>query len=480
MSALAGLRLERRLDRLDLAMEDLSDRLVTLRRVVRAADWDAVLEASLAAFGAGHARALPLADLEAEAAATVAFSVERAEAFAGAFRALAERPDRAAIVAAAKAQLIATDPGLAQRLSSVFDRIEAGDRTFPNLSTEGVDVIDPVPTGVPSDLAVAAMSRGLRGLAHQAFNTVSDPPVDLAAALGVLDAFVVLLEDRQSLLREAQTRLFDAVKAGRSREELAVEAQHLASTVEQFVVGFAAAQARVARVAGALRDAGRGGDAEKVGARLAAAGLLTREAFSSHAAALALGFELRKSRPSVLAQPLLDLEPGAAFDRPLPSGPRVELANLANTPDGTLVQVRGFATDFHQRRTADGKLLSEVTLLDPSSGSSATAVGVFIHLPHAGATQGSFVVVHGFARTSSPLLDGGPGLEIDVLPLRELAERSWRLRLLELGAPWAETWRNGLHIYWSLGPHRAADDDSQAADRGAAELVFTPFARERT
>ncbi len=61
----------------------------------------------------------------------------------------------------------------------------------------------------------------------------------------------------------------------------------------QLVIGFAAAQARLARVAGALRDAGRGTDAENVGAQMAAAGLFGREAFASHAAAVALGFELR-------------------------------------------------------------------------------------------------------------------------------------------------------------------------------------------
>jgi hypothetical protein len=37
----------------------------------------------------------------------------------------------------------------------------------------------------------------------------------------------------------------------------------------------------------------------------------------------------------------------------------------------------------------------------------------------------------------------------------------------------------GLHVHWSLGPHGAADDESPAANRGAAELVFTPFARDR-
>ncbi len=208
--------------------------------------------------------------------------------------------------------------------------------------------------------------------------------------------------------------------------------------------------------------------------------MLTREAFSSHAAALALVSELRKFRPEALARAVLDVASDVEFDRPLPSGKRTELSHLANTPDDTLVQIRGFATDFHQRRSSDGKLVSTVKLVDPSSGASATAAGVFIHLPHAGVTEGAYVHVHGLARKSSKLLDGAAGVEIDVLPLVKLAEHSWRMRLLQLGAPWAETWRNGLHLYWSLGPHAAAEDDSPAANRGAAELVFTPFARNRS
>ncbi len=193
-----------------------SDRLVTLRLAVRAADWDAVLAASLDALGAGRAHLLLLADLEAEGAATLGFQVERAEAFATAFRELAARDDRAAIVANARAQLSATDPALAQRLSGVLDRIEAGDTSSPNGT--GVDTIALSPTEIPSDPAIAAMSRGLRGLAHHAFNTVTGPLPDLSTALATLEEFTILLNNRESLLREAQTRLFDVIKADQSRE----------------------------------------------------------------------------------------------------------------------------------------------------------------------------------------------------------------------------------------------------------------------
>ena len=361
VSGVGRFRLERRPNSLPVAMRELSDRLVTLRRAVRSAEWNAVFAASLDALGAARAHLPAIANLEAEAAETLAFHVERAEAFTTAFQALAERADRVEVVANLRAQLTAADPGLAQRLDVVLTRIEAGERTFPSVAP-AIDTM--VPTQAPADLAIAAASRGLRGLAHHAFNTVADPPPDIGTALAMLEEFEGLLTHRESLLRDAQTRLFDVIKAGRPGDVVADEAQQLAATVEQFVAGFAAAQARVAPVAGALRDAGRGTDAEKVGMRLAMAGLLGREAFASHAAALALVFELRKFRQSPNARRVLDMDEDVVFDRALPSGTRTEMARLSSVPEGTLVQIRGFATAFVQRRSADGKLLSQVTLLE--------------------------------------------------------------------------------------------------------------------
>ncbi len=387
MTGLGRFRLERRPDSLPVALRQLSDRLVTLRRAVRAAEWDAVLRPRWTRWAQGVRICYysPISRPRARRRSGSTWSALRpSPRHSGK---LAARDDRAAIVANARAQLTATDPALAQRLSGVLDRIEAGETSFPSVSTAGVDTIALSPTEVPSDLAIAAISRGLRGLAHHAFNTVTGPLSDLGTALAISEEFTILLDHRESLLREAQTRLFDAVKADRSREVLAGEAQQPGATVEHFVIGFAAAEARLARVAGALRDAGRGTDAENVGAQMAAAGLFGREAFASHAAAVALGFELRKFRPSAIGRRVLDLDEGVVFDGTLPSGPRTALADLSSTPDGTLVQIRGFATAFKQRRSADGKLLSELTLLDPSSGSSATAVGVFIHFPHAGVTE---------------------------------------------------------------------------------------------
>jgi hypothetical protein len=467
-------------DGLPLAVEELSDRLVLLRRAVRAADWDAVLDASLAAIGSGHAQSLRIAALDSETAATLAYYAERAGAFTAAFQALSRREDRAQIVAGARTQLTAADPALAQRLEDVLSRIEAGATDFPSVSLAEIETLEPAPTRLPTDLAIAALSRGHRGLAYRAYNTVTSAAPDPGTAETVLDAFSAVVASRRSLLRGAQTRLFEAIKAARPADVIAVEAHALAATVELFITSFVAEQARVAPLAVALLDVGRGSDAERVGSRLAEAGLLTREAFVSHAAALALGFEMRRFRPSRLAEQVLAPEPGVEFERPLPSAPRTELSALPGTADGMMVQIRGFATAFEQRRSADGKLLSAVTLVDPSSGASAEAVAVFVHLPHAGVTEGAYLQLHGAVRASSPLLEGRPGVEIDVLALAELAERSWLVRLLRLGEPWAEVWRNGAHVQWSLGAHSADDDESPAANRGAAELVFTPFARNRS
>ena len=79
MSSPVRFGLDRRSINLPLATRDLADRLVTLRRAVRAAKWNKVLDVSLEAVGAGHAHALALADLDAHGAANIAWTVERAQ-----------------------------------------------------------------------------------------------------------------------------------------------------------------------------------------------------------------------------------------------------------------------------------------------------------------------------------------------------------------------------------------------------------------
>lgn len=242
------------------------------------------------------------------------------------------------------------------------------------------------------------------------------------------------------------------------------------------MLGGVAAQSRAFAVAVALREAGRGGDAERLGAALLLAARTTREAFAAHAAARAVAAEAGSSTPSALVASVLEV--GVAHVRSLPRGLATDVAHLPGVADGTLVRVRGFATAVTHRREADGKLVGEVTLLDPSSGAEVRVVVVFVHLANAGLTLGSYVEAHGVLQHTAALLGGTRGVMVDVMPLVELARTSWRLRLQALGARWTPVWRNSHHLAWSWGAHVAAPDDAATADRGAAELVFTPFVRE--
>ena len=102
---------------------------------------------------------------------------------------------------------------------------------------------------------------------------------------------------------------------------------------------------------------------------------------------------------------------------------------------------------------------------------------MFLHPPHVGVTRNSYVTVHGTFRNSSARLGGDPGVETDTLAPTALSEQSWQARLWFAAGPWIDVWRSNLNLTWSLGTHTAGPDDSDEPTRGAAELIFAPFAR---
>ena len=279
--------------------------------------------------------------------------------------------------------------------------------------------------------------------------------------------------------RDGQTQLFRAVSRGEPAAALASQALVLAEAIEGAMPGFFSALARTTHNLNLLHQSGRDADTSRLGARLAEAGLFTREAFATHAACHALRFDLVTRHRGPAAAAVLDVEPGLKFDVALPAGVRTAIRSLVRVAEGRFVRIGGLATAFQQRRTADGKLLGTVSITDPASGATAQAVGLFAHFPHAGLTSGAYVLVNGNMRKSSALLQGQPGVEIDLLPLAQMAKASWRMRLLRLGSTWSETWRNGLNIAWSIGPHRRLPGDAADALFGAGELVFTPFVRDQ-
>ncbi len=458
----------------------VSNALVEHRRSVRSAEWPKVLENSASLLGTGYAY-LGLLTREAgsEAQRSRAF-VAAGEQLNRIFDAIAKSDSRDQFVADTRETLSANDPDLLNRVDDALGKLEQGETLFLQINNSinnGSNGNSGTVAGPPADLAIAALSRGLQGLAHYYFNVcfdTFDPRSSIEHVDRVQATFSDLLGSTRAILRSAQSHLF--YSALNDPNGIIDSSFRLARVVEENLPPFVAAQARFLRVAHALREAGKGRASEEAGALLASAGLLSREAFASQAAAYRLTFETGSAQSS-RGTPLLDRVGSVAFDTEIPDGRNTELSRLGGMDDGTFVEISGFADSFQQARGPDGKLISQVELTDPSSGAKAKAAAVFVHLPHTGVTEGASINVNGVYRSSSDLLGGESGVECDVLSLSELASKSWRIQLLLYASPWIEVWRNGLNISWSIGPHDFAEDDSEEAKRGAAELVFAPFVR---
>ncbi len=143
---------------------------------------------------------------------------------------------------------------------------------------------------------------------------------------------------------------------------------------------------------------------------------------------------------------------------------------MASLRDGDYVEVEGYVARLDVVRERSDKLLTRVLLEDSSGTSKATVVTVFTHLPHRGVTHGAFCRLSGSYRTNSPVNDGQPAIEVQRLPLAELAKKAWRLRLLEAGARWVEPWPNGHNMIWSLGRHEP-DGQDDLSHLGAGEFI---------
>jgi len=466
-----------------LGFLDISNALVNHRRVVRSAEWALVLETSASLLGLGYAYLGILRRHASTSTHSNQAFLNVGETFRKAFAAIAKNDERERVVSETRERLSQDDPELLSRIEDILQQIELGKTRFPRINDRISNVRSAKADAAvrsAASLAVAALSRGLQGLMHYYFN-VSFSSFDPASSIDNLDrvqrTFSQILEKNQSTLLSAQRQLYASVVNDVDTNVVIESAYSLVRLVEDIMPSFAAAQARFLRIVHGLRDAGKGGASEKAGALLASAGFLSREAIASHAAANALTLEVGATRSS-RAEQLLTRANDVAFDTDIPNGKNTKLSKLDATDDGTFVEVSGFAQLFQQGRSPDGKLISRVEILDPSSGATASASAVFVHLPHAGVTEGAFLNMSGVYRSSSDLLDGEAGIEIDVLSLADLAARSWRIQLLRYAEPWIEVWRNQLNLYWSIGPHAFAEDDSEEANRGAAELVFAPFARE--
>ncbi|MGB3827810.1 MAG: hypothetical protein WA962_03465 [Ornithinimicrobium sp.] len=456
----------------------LGNLLTGQRQAAREADWAALLPVSLTLLGAAHGHGLAVRAVRATTAAQADLTRDVVTGLLDGVTRLAARPDHVQQAQGIRELLQSVDPSLAARAGPLLDQVAAGVvdvQMFADGEGLAGQLGQAPATDLEAALCVAASTRGLLGLVHVLLNTAHPPVPDLALFGQHLEDLHTSRTQVDTALRGAEVALFTACVGGQ-RDSVVAAAGALLATAQGLISPFVAQQGQGRVLVQALRSAGRNGDAEQVGRVLAISGWLVRRAVADAAVGAWLGLELSRRVLPDSVTTLLQAQ-GVAFDGPLPNGRDVPIGGLTASDDGAFVQVEGFVTGATAAREPDGKLVGRLRLLDPSSNAAVNVATVFLHPAHVGITLGSYVIVHGTYRTASARLGGGPGLETDTLAPTKLGAQSWQARLWFAATRWIDLWRGNLNLTWSLGTHTPGPDDSQEPTRGAAELIYLPFAR---
>lgn len=332
-----------------------------------------------------------------------------------------------------------------------------------------------------ASFALLCVCRGLLAIVHAEFNLAMESQSRRSALMSSagdkndLSAIDRLVDDAERRMRQYQRAVYCALLTGMSKEGVADAGSALASDIERTLPRLARTQAAIRLVMLRLLEQGKGTAAEEFGRLGVRAGALTREALASHCAGYRLALSVLGSHHSNDVAAFLKRSERLPFASALPNGKNTTLKALGSSTEGEFVEIEGFVTTVEAGRQNDGKLISHLALLDPSSGATADAVAVFAHLPHAGITKGAFCRLSGVFRNRSALFENKPAVETDALSLGELANASWRIAFLRLAERWFHPWRNDMNLYWSLGPHGHADGGTEHF--GAGELLFVPLVR---
>jgi len=337
------------------------------------------------------------------------------------------------------------------------------------------------------EVAIACASRGLIGLMHADFNmtlesgkkVVAELSEDFDAKSDVNSIYIEYSKSLDGLIQQLYVAMTNPNPKKTSHKPLI----ELLDFIERRLPAFARAQAWMYTLALKLKNSGKGGAAEEIGKIAAKAGHITRESIAAHVSCLRILLELSSIKSTDKVDELFSRSSSIPFDRKVPNAKDVELSLLKQSKEGDFVEISGFVVGHEALRTQDNKLISRLTILDPSSGISAKAVAIFTHLAHMGVTIGSYCRINGVYRENSIFLEGESGLEIDRLSLSELEKSSWYLSFLGLSERWYQAWRNGTNMKWGLGPQFVIGDingelDEKASSFGAGELIFPPFVRD--
>lgn len=468
----------------------LTLQLSEVRDSVGTRDWKAAKIAGLSCLGLGMSSNMILSMTAAGNRAQAALQLELASRMSTFLDEVisANNTHLDEVMAIVVDQHTKVSPDTLPEFQSLIDSIVAGTITGAELTQtitgQGKPLGFPQSFNLAVEASTAARVRGLLTIYHAEFNIALDAlsiearnfedTADLVESL-LTSAFSTFRSSWNAMLQTIQSDLANA-QPGVAPQSLQVLASFVDSEVPMM-----ARRLAVARVtSNALRSAGSGQRAEKLGRRAAEAGRMIREAVASYGASSLLSIWMRApSIPDEIRELLSDAG-DLAFDSAIPNGKDTELSQLSNSLPGKLVEVSGFVESISAMREPSGKLISRATLVDPSSGAKGDIVAVFVHMAHSGVTEGSYVRASGVFDTTPPG-GGAPALHIDSIPIAKIAEKSFRMRFYRLCRPYFKVWPNRANLYWSPGPHSLVDDvdgvKESSSSFGAGELLFQPFIR---
>jgi hypothetical protein len=383
-----------------------------------------------------------------------------------------------ALRAAAAAPAATREAAIGRLREAVAARPEQAKRLEPSLAllerglTESVPLLESLQRrrrmpgfaarGV--DHALAATTKGLLGLLHTARHDAFEHWSSRQTALlrwPLAPIGRAAIEDFQREIDRHGLRLQGELAADPTGAAAERAADELSSRLREALPPFARLQAALHSGASATLEAGRGQAAERLGALAARAGGLLREAVAATVAGRRLAFDIAQARHGLFEIDLATQARRLPYDAPLSDAKNVELAKLSQQPTGSEVDLAAFVDTARVLHDSHGKLISRLTLLDPSSGARATADALFLDAEHLGITPGCFCLVRG--ATLPPVNGAPPSLRVARLGAADLEKRSWRQALLRSAGRWFDVLRNGNQLTWSPGPPSAG---------GATETTF--------
>ena len=322
----------------------------------------------------------------------------------------------------------------------------------------------------------ALAARSIIALAHVNFRKQSQT-IDTVDFSTFPADFDTSLKEEIELIEEAfldaVTNIYNGIKAGDNLDSICKAA---ISVVENNIGKFARIQASIRSYALSLKNAGKGGKSEKVGNIAAKAGDLTREAYAIYAASYYMLMEENNPHRSTKFDDLISSASTIQFNKTLPNGKNTDIPKVDNANDGDFIETAGFVKNIEAFRSNDNKLISRVTLHDPSSNTNVELIGIFTHLRHMGLQEDSYCRLSGIYHSASPLNSGKPTIQISKLPINDLSKTIWKVAFLDLADKFVDRWPNGYNIQYGLAPHISdVNADTESKMQGAGELIFKPF-----